>query len=77
MSLTPKGGQVFSLTARDLKNHQIGLLPEVTVVFLSSKIVLWGRVLLLKFQTLTLSIVEIISLTISENHLTITAIVVA
>ena len=40
---------------------------------LDPKILLWDKVVLLKFETLTHSI---ISLTISKNHLIVTAIVV-
>ena len=73
-NLTPKDGQVFGLTAKDPPNRPVCLkLQWSGEMFLGSKIVL-QYVLLLKFQTLTLSIV--VSLTISKNHLTITAIVV-
>ena len=65
--LTQTDGHLISLTVRDLKNYQIFLFARSysgPVEFLSSKIVLWDDVLLLKFQILTVGIVEIISLTI-------------
>ena len=79
-SLTQKDRAISSLTASDLQNHKITLFSSSgkgPVGFLwTQKILVWGRVELLKFETLTHSIVGIISLTISKNHLIVTVIVV-
>ena len=67
-SLTPKNGDKFSLTVRDLPKTPNGSvlhkLKKLGVIVWYPKALPWGRILLLQFHSLTSSTIEIISLTI-------------